>query len=292
MAHDIKIAGATYNGVPAVVLKDTAGGNVRYTDTSDATAAAGDIAAGKTAYGADGTKITGTSSGGGGGGGDTEEIKKWLYGDEAYMGSLTTYPDFILNAASLNSYACAGFFPMDGTDLIFPNLKAVPSSLFGGNFYIKSFTGPSVTKLKANALSNLSSIEAVNIPKVITIGTNAFVNCSALRKVNFPLCKTIMSNALEFCSNLSKADVGLAEEISAYAFSYCNKLTTLILRGDKVCTLDDANALGYERWDKSTPLAKMTGSIYVPDSLVDSYKKATNWSIFASIIKPLSAYTG
>lgn len=30
------------------------------------------------------------------------------------------------------------------------------------------------------------------------------------------------------------------------------------------------------------------GNIYVPDALLDAYKVATNWSIFASKIKPLS----
>lgn len=31
---------------------------------------------------------------------------------------------------------------------------------------------------------------------------------------------------------------------------------------------------------------------YVPDSLLAAYKAATNWSVNADIIYPLSAYTG
>ena len=30
--------------------------------------------------------------------------------------------------------------------------------------------------------------------------------------------------------------------------------------------------------------------IYVPDDLVENYKTATNWSVYASQIKPLSEY--
>lgn len=289
MAHDIKIAGATYNGVPAVMLKDTTGGNVRYTDTSDATAAAGDIAAGKTAYGADGEKITGTASGGGGG--DAEELEKWIYGDKAYAGSNATFPDFILNATSLRPYACAGIYSMFDTDLTFPNLNAVPAGLFAVDLYLASFTGPAVTKIGASAFEGLSGITTINTPNVVTIDDNALMSTS-LKEVNFPKCKTIGMNVFNSCANLEKADLGTCEKLGMYAFDNCSSLNTLILRGSKVCAMNDASALGYSKWSQSTPLAGMNGSIYVPDALVDSYRKATNWSIFASIIKPLSTYTG
>jgi hypothetical protein len=40
----------------------------------------------------------------------------------------------------------------------------------------------------------------------------------------------------------------------------------------------------------STQISTEEGAIYVPDESVETYKSATNWSIYADQIKPLSEY--
>lgn len=66
MAQNITLLGASYSAVPAVTLPKTGGGTASFTDVSDTTAAAADVASGKYFYTAAGVRTQGTSSGGGG----------------------------------------------------------------------------------------------------------------------------------------------------------------------------------------------------------------------------------
>lgn len=68
MAQNITLLGASYSAVPAVDLPKTGGGTARFTDVTDTTAAASDVAVGKYFYTSSGVKTEGTNSGGGGGG--------------------------------------------------------------------------------------------------------------------------------------------------------------------------------------------------------------------------------
>ena len=66
MAQNITLMGASYSAVPAVTLPKTGGGTASFTDVTDTTAAASDVASGKYFYTASGVRTQGTNSGGGG----------------------------------------------------------------------------------------------------------------------------------------------------------------------------------------------------------------------------------
>ena len=67
MAQNITLMGASYSAVPAVSLPKTGGGTASFTDVTDTTAVASDVATGKYFYTAAGVRTQGTNSGGGGG---------------------------------------------------------------------------------------------------------------------------------------------------------------------------------------------------------------------------------
>ena len=78
MAQNITLLGASYSDVPAVTLPKTGGGTASFTDVTDTTAAAADVAAGKYFYTAAGVRTLGTGSGGGGGGSLTQDQDGYL----------------------------------------------------------------------------------------------------------------------------------------------------------------------------------------------------------------------
>lgn len=66
MAQNITLLGASYSDVPAVTLPKTGGGTATFTDVTDTTATAADVASGKYFYTSAGVRTQGTNSGGGG----------------------------------------------------------------------------------------------------------------------------------------------------------------------------------------------------------------------------------
>ena len=86
------------------------------------------------------------------------------------------------------------------------------------------------------------------------------------------------------CTKLEKIDFDVLEEMKDADFYQCSALTTVIIRTPAVCTMSDSNAFA------QTPIKSGTGYIYVPSALVDSYKSATNWSVYAEQIRAIEDY--
>lgn len=92
--------------------------------------------------------------------------------------------------------------------------------------------------------------------------------------------ETVRAHAFRNCRALERAEFTKVTVIQGYAFSDCNALAKLVIRTESVCRLLNTNV--FANIDSSVL------NIYVPDSLVDGYKTATNWSTYADQIKPIS----
>lgn len=150
----------------------------------------------------------------------------------------------------------------------YSNSKAMVIALyaFDGCTKLTSVYIPYATGFGALAFANTSIAEYVNIsPKPVRIGTLAFSDVAAITKIDF--------------LNVSQID--------GQAFIRDSKLVTAIFRNtERVPRLASTNVGAFFQ----TPIADGTGYIYVPATMVDSYKAATNWSVYADQIRAIEDY--
>lgn len=146
-------------------------------------------------------------------------------------------------------------------------------------------------------------VETVDLPNCLYVGSKAFYYCANLTTVNLPACTTLYQLAFRNCGNLSYISLPNVVRLSSYCLGYCSALETISLpkcsyvsqRAFYSCTNLQTIYMGTER----SVVATMTHSnalsgcsalqsIYVPASLVDAYKKASNWSYYSSKIYPIA----
>lgn len=66
MSKNVTLWGSSFSNVPAITVPQTGGGTATFTDVTDTTASASDVATGKYFYTSAGVRTQGTNSGGGG----------------------------------------------------------------------------------------------------------------------------------------------------------------------------------------------------------------------------------
>lgn len=121
------------------------------------------------------------------------------------------------------------------------------------------------------------------IPDTVSeIGVYAFGSNTSLERILYSnKCGIIPEGCFNGCSNLKYFEC----EEQVYAIDYASfktsGLETLVI---KRTTPPSLNASSLQ----NTPIASGNGYIYVPDEAINTYKTATNWSTYASQIKPIS----
>ena len=114
--------------------------------------------------------------------------------------------------------------------------------------------------------------------EVTFVGQMAFESCANLSSVKFENVTNVSYMAFRFCTNLRSVNLPKVTSISNFAFDGCTNLRTVIIGTDhsSVCTLGHSNAFS----SATSTLLR----IYVPDSLITSYKNAFNWSYYRNQI--------
>lgn len=134
----------------------------------------------------------------------------------------------------------------------------------------------------------------------VTKMNSMFISCGNLDAT--PLINTSsvtnMSYMFSSCYKLETIDIthmNFTSISSTNAFAYnCYRLTKLIIRNMEAIPVLNSNAFTNcyhftgTTHETFNPTGAKDGRIYVPDDKVEELKAATNWSVYADIIVPLS----
>ena len=149
-------------------------------------------------------------------------------------------------------------------------------------------TNPNLNYIKNYGLYGCKRLESIDVPNIIQFGTYSFMYCSALKIVVAPKIEVVNTSAFQD-SGLERLDCSPYRENEPIVFnSACfrrSNLETLIIRhATQVAKCGSSTVFG------STPIEDGTGDSYVPQTLIEDYKVATNWATYASQFRAIEDY--
>lgn len=149
---------------------------------------------------------------------------------------------------------------------------------------IVNYYDPVVTKLAPGCFARCHTIESIDCPEVTILENNCLEETTAITRVNLPKVYKV-GNASFYNSGIKTLYLPKCKEIIYSAFGN-SQLTSLVLSfTEQVAHLYSAESFN------NSPISAGTGYIYVPRSLVDSYKSHTNWAPLASQFRAIEDYT-
>lgn len=128
------------------------------------------------------------------------------------------------------------------------------------------------------------SIEFFKNSRLTSLMQYAFMQHTNIKSVVLPNITSLKQNTFRQCTQLERVDFSSLTSIETYVFNGASALKALIIRTNAVCSLVNTSAF------VGTPIWDVAGYIYVPASLVDEYKQATNWTRFADAIRAIEDY--
>lgn len=155
---------------------------------------------------------------------------------------------------------------------------------------ITNFSNEELTAISDYGLAGKSNMQSLHIPNVVSVGGYAFEGCETITEIHFEKHITFESEkqpfmALKGATNAVKIEFNDGFTVlMSYLFYKMTNLKAVIIRGDNVSQLNNANHFS------NSSIANGTGYIYVPAVLVDQYKAATNWVTVADQIRAIEDY--
>lgn len=189
----------------------------------------------------------------------------WAYFSDKIVSSI---PESPYSLCSFSDGLLTGDIPYIDTELY--------DELNINNTDIISVSLPLCSTVKNATFYNCYNLQSISLPTCSYVGLSAFKSCKSLRSIYLPACEYVENDAFVNCSYLNTVDLPVCSYISSGAFAWGSKLNYVYVGSEisEVCNLTDTNGF------KGCPLKY----IVVPESLVESYKTATNWSYYSQYI--------
>lgn len=201
--------------------------------------------------------------------------------DQIIQRTVTEYKESRIT--KVGDYAFHGCTELTKADC--PNATSIGDEGFNYCYALSEMNFPLVDNIGSYAFNRCYKLQRISLPELTTCGKGSFSNNTDLVEAIFPKLRGGKTEIICNCANLSKIDFYALEHLDQYDCSGCTSLNTLIIRSATACSMTNSNALN------NTPIASGSGYIYVPRSLVDSYKAASNWSTYAAQFRALEDYT-
>ena len=171
-------------------------------------------------------------------------------------------------------------------DINFPRVTSAGARAFFGCRVLPSIDMPLLKSVPFGFCQNTIELVSARFPSATDVANQSFSGCAKLSSVDLSSATTLNNGTFSNCSVLAVVDLPNVASILTYVFSGCGALKSLVLRkSDAICTLSSTNAFN------NTPIKSGTGYIYVPASLIETYKTARNWDTYAAQFRALEDYT-
>lgn len=200
-----------------------------------------------------------------------------------------------------------------------PSVTRIDTYAFSSCRNLITVDMPSVARIEQSAFQSCSSLISVNMPLVTSIGFSVFSGCSSLTSVSMPLVASIGNGAFGYCSSLVSVSMPLVARIEETTFDCCPSLTSVDMpsvtsignfafRESPITKLSlpaTLTSIGNNCFTETreitlaatTPAALGTNVFWkyavirVPESAVDAYRTAVEWSNYKDQILSMSDIT-
>lgn len=189
------------------------------------------------------------------------------------------------------------------------DVKSIPANTFQDCLSLETLTIPNtVTEIGAHAFSNAQVLKSVAIPNGAVV-TSTFTYCYALENISIPSSVTrFPTSTFRYCYSLKNitipANITKLEEMT---FSDCYSLSGSMVFKNNISSVganafNNCRSLKFYDFSNCTSVPSLSASsgfsstsyttkIVVPDGLYDSWKTATNWSVYSGRIYKASEVT-